>query len=159
MSHNLLFIGFLSVSPLIVFLCLLITCSRAVISNVDLRQTRQPSTLPDQQPVIPQRRSRTQATLRSEFELSKYQNPIIKCPEKQENWLNKREDIFVNKTTKCQNKYTRYHSLNLVTSFTARFYIITEITGFCIYWKDSAPPKIVLDETTKLLAEAPDQVV
>ena len=85
MSHNLLFIGFLSVSPLIVFLCLLITCSRAVISNVDLRQTRQPSTLPDQQPVIPQRRSRTQATLRSEFELSKYQNPIIKCPEKQEN--------------------------------------------------------------------------
>ena len=98
MSHNLLFIGFLSVLPLLVFLCLLIICRRAVTSNVDPHQIPSAvpsSTLPDQQPMIPKRRSRTQETLRSEYELSKYQNPIIKCQDEQDNWLDRETIIFV----------------------------------------------------------------
>ena len=90
MSHNLLFIGFLSVLPLMVFLCVLITCSQAVRSNVDPDQMEKPPPPPpetqsDQQPVMPKRRSRTQDTLRAEYELSKYQKPIIKYQDDQDN--------------------------------------------------------------------------
>ena len=80
MSHNLLFIGFLSVLPLMVFLCVLVTCGRAVTSNVEPDQP--PPTA--QQPMIPKRRSRTQDTLRAEYELSKYQAPIMKYSDGQD---------------------------------------------------------------------------
>ena len=83
MSHNLLFIVCLTVLPVLTVLCVLITCARAVNTNVESRQTPPPppppsSTQSAQQPVVAKRRSRTQETLRSEYELSKYPKPIIK---------------------------------------------------------------------------------
>ena len=129
MSHNLLFIGFLSVLPLVVFLCVLMTCSRAVTSHDDPDQASPPlptSTQTDQQPVIPKRRSRTQDTLRSEYELSTYQKPILKSHDGQDNWMTEHGEEKIlysfSKTTKCQitNILLACVSQPSVTFFTAR---------------------------------------
>ena len=78
MSHNLVFIACLTVLPVLVLLCVLITCARAVAVNTNVEPQQPPSAPSAQQPMVAKRRSRTQDTLRSEHELSKYQKPIIK---------------------------------------------------------------------------------
>ena len=76
MGHNIIFILFLSVLPVLVFLCIMLACW-----HIDTIHTPPIMTEVEVEPTIPKRRSRTQDILRSEYELSKYQKPIVKHQE------------------------------------------------------------------------------